>query len=152
MSRDWEGDDLDDNWALTMGRWERNMRVVLKSKRGQKFLIEMEEALLVLPEHKLVKGIVCDLRLEPVNEEGDLEYKSAVCAIGAFALYKGVEPEKLSTEYESAWDTIEIATQLGMSMTMAWMIGEQNDDWRSETDEERWQRIFNWVQYHKAAI
>jgi hypothetical protein len=75
MSRysDYDGYD-DDYWALNQGRWEHNMRVALKGKRGRKALAELREALMALPEHRLIEGAVCtvgglDKRLPPVTDE-----------------------------------------------------------------------------------
>lgn len=49
---------------LAMGRWERNARAVLKSKRGRKALAELREALMALPEHRLIEGAVCTVGAE----------------------------------------------------------------------------------------
>lgn len=59
MSRFTEGDYDDETWALDMGRWERNSRAALKSKRGRKALAEIREALLALPEKRLIEGALC---------------------------------------------------------------------------------------------
>jgi len=45
--------------VLARGRWERNARAALKSKRGRKALAEIREALLALPEKRLIEGALC---------------------------------------------------------------------------------------------
>jgi hypothetical protein len=74
MSRFVEGDDDYENMALDRGRWERNARATLKSKRGRKALAEIREALLALPEKRLIEGAMCtvggvDARLPAMTDE-----------------------------------------------------------------------------------
>jgi hypothetical protein len=61
MSRYIERDDYEDEPGQihAQGRWERNARATLKSKRGRKALAEMREALLALPEKRLINGALC---------------------------------------------------------------------------------------------
>lgn len=61
MSRFGDYDDYegDPEQILAMGRWQRNARATLKSKRGRKALRDIREALLALPEHRLIEGALC---------------------------------------------------------------------------------------------
>jgi hypothetical protein len=61
MSRYSEYDDYDGevDQILAQGRWERNARATLKSKRGRKVLADLREALMALPEHRLIEGALC---------------------------------------------------------------------------------------------
>jgi hypothetical protein len=61
MSRFSDYDDFEGlpEQILAQGRWERNARAVLKSRRGRNALAELREALLALPEPKLIEGAVC---------------------------------------------------------------------------------------------
>jgi len=61
MSRFSDYDDYDGEpeQILAQGRWERNARATLKSKRGRKALAEIREALLALPEKRLIEGALC---------------------------------------------------------------------------------------------
>jgi hypothetical protein len=61
MSRYREYDDYEGTAEeiLRQGRWERNARAALKSKRGRKALAELREALLALPEKRLIGGAMC---------------------------------------------------------------------------------------------
>jgi hypothetical protein len=61
MSRYSDYDDYEGEpeQVLAAGRWERNARVALKGKRGRKALAELREALMALPERRLIEGAVC---------------------------------------------------------------------------------------------
>jgi hypothetical protein len=59
MSRFREGDDDYEYMELDRGRWEHNARRSLKSARGRKALAEIREALLALPEKRLIEGALC---------------------------------------------------------------------------------------------
>jgi len=74
MSRYRECDDDSPEAVLAYGRWQRNARAALKGKRGRKALAEMREALLALPEKRLIAGALCtaadiDKVLPPVTDE-----------------------------------------------------------------------------------
>lgn len=142
MSRDWEGEDDSDYAALNYGRWERNMKVVFKSKKGKKFLQEMKEALEAMPVKKLIYGSLCEYRINE-NEEPEV----VACAIGVYAISKGMNYNHLLDDPEDAWSTVEIGQSFGMTQTLAWAIGYTNDSnyHYLETEEQRWQRVYNWV-------
>jgi len=61
MSRFSDYDDYEGEpgQILAMGRWQHNARVALKGKRGRQALRDLREALMALPEHKLIEGAVC---------------------------------------------------------------------------------------------
>lgn len=61
MSRFREYDCDDDLAVLAMGRWQHNARVALKGKRGRKALAELREALMALPEKRLIANAFCTL-------------------------------------------------------------------------------------------
>lgn len=88
MSRYTDNDGWDDDyWALNQGRWEHNMRVALKGKRGRKALAELREALMALPEHRLIEGAVCtvggvDKRLPPMAAEEAERHATALGEVG----------------------------------------------------------------------
>lgn len=75
------GNDGDGDYEpLDMGRWENNLRRAITGKRGQKVLRELREALLALPERRLVAG---DL----ATPEGE------VCTVGAYVAWKKAQDE-----------------------------------------------------------
>lgn len=79
MSRFTEGDDDYEYAVLDQGRWQRNARAALKSKRGRKALAEIREALLALPEKRLIEGALCTVGgLERVPEVTDAEIDARV--------------------------------------------------------------------------
>jgi hypothetical protein len=60
MSRFREGDyEGEPEEILAQGRWEHNARRALKGKRGRKALADLREALLALPEPRLIEGALC---------------------------------------------------------------------------------------------
>jgi hypothetical protein len=61
MSRfsDYDGDEYSPEEVLFQGRWYNNARRALKGKRGRKALAELREALLALPEPRLIGGALC---------------------------------------------------------------------------------------------
>jgi hypothetical protein len=66
--------DNDDEFAvLDYGRWQRNSRAALKSRRGRKALAEIRDALLALPEKRLIEGALCTVggvsRVADVTDE-----------------------------------------------------------------------------------
>lgn len=175
MSRFPEYEDLDEYWALNVGRWERNSRAVVRSKRGQKALRELKEALLAMPfkaliDHKLIEvPMVYD---EGVGELVPAPYYE-VCAIGQYALHKGKDPKWMMDQTHFVFDsteeydddrgemTIEMGESLGMRRTLAVVIADINDeayvrnnlrsnpfDYRSATPEDRWHYVMLWIDYN----
>lgn len=61
MSRfsDDDNDDYSPEAILARGRWYNNARRALKGKRGRKALAELREAILALPEPRLIGGALC---------------------------------------------------------------------------------------------
>jgi hypothetical protein len=52
-------DDDSPEAILAQGRWEHNARAALKGKRGRQALRELREALLALPEKRLIDSALC---------------------------------------------------------------------------------------------
>lgn len=153
MSRFPEG-DMDSEWAeLHQGRYEHNVKQALKGKRGQKILREMEEALLAMPEPKLIKNRFTTA-------------KGECCAIGALVAHRfaplwGVsfaeaaarlaleEDEDGFDEYEEADETMNQGLKAGLTQTLVWEIAYRNDDYGwNQTDEQRWEYMLGWVRRH----
>ena len=57
-------DDYDENFPNEWAFWERRMKLACTSKRGRKALAELREALLALPEKRLIEGAVCTVGAE----------------------------------------------------------------------------------------
>lgn len=81
MSRYCDYGDYEDGpeQILAMGRWEHNARVALKGKRGRKALRELRDALMALPEHRLIESAICtvdaDQRRAAITAEEDAEWQ-----------------------------------------------------------------------------
>lgn len=61
MSRFSDYDDYEGEpeQILAYGRWQHNAQTALKGKRGRRALRELREALMALPEHRLIEGAMC---------------------------------------------------------------------------------------------
>jgi hypothetical protein len=120
--------------------WQANCLRCIKGKKGQAALRELEQALLALPEKRLIA-------YELEDAEGE------VCAIGALAKYRNHTPKA-----DPEWEMEQVGVELGMPEMIAWKIVAMNDvelDWRWDkktgksvqiTPEERYERILAQVQ------
>lgn len=143
-------DGYDDVYGLlASGRWERNSRATVESKRGQKVLRELEAAMLALPKPRLARDLFCSVG----EDDGDVE----ACVLGAYAIWKG-EARHVPPEYNdtSDWrDEVETSADeqarwaenhLGLAFTLAWNLIERNDDILGHfTPEERYTRMLAWI-------
>ncbi|HET8627028.1 MAG TPA: hypothetical protein VFL91_06395 [Thermomicrobiales bacterium] len=137
----------DDEGGIPAALWEHNLRRALTSKRGLATLRDLEAALLALPEKKLIAG--------------DMAYPSgAVCAVGAYSLYKRLqrgedrEAALLSLcSREGPYETALEGQRYGMAYTLAWEIAERNDEiyGGAYTEEGRYQEMLAWVRRQLAA-
>lgn len=143
MSRNWEGEDDSDLAVLNQGRFERNLSVAFKSKKGKKYLEDFIASLEAMPVKELIHG---KLAQEYVNDWLEISYKA--CAIGAYALNKGYDPKLLIDEwddYYGSYETVDIGRNLGMTSVMSWAIGYTNDECHVSSDEERWKFMHWWA-------
>lgn len=109
--------------------WQANCRRSLLGKAGQKELTILREALLALPDKRLIHGAL-------VDEDGE------VCAVWAYAKRKGLDLGKFDPEDE----TDEVGIAAGMPSLVAWKVVEMNDlIFDSETPEERYRKMLAWV-------
>lgn len=170
MSR-YECDDYDEYWPNMQALWSANVDRALAGKRGKKALAELREALLALPEKRLIEGALCTVgrRPNPDELEGDrrwvaqeLEAKieeqgEGVCAIGAFLWHKkvkaGVDPQKAFDELpvlldseDGGYMTAEAGKRAGMTFTLASTLAYRNDEgYASKTPEERYEAFMKWL-------
>lgn len=131
------GDDYEYEYPNQDALWAANACRALTGKRGRKALAELREALLALPEKRLIEGALCTVGgldradapspPDPNSQWGswaraELEQKLAdegegVCAIGAFLWHKkvkaGADPraafEELPMLLEAEHDSWETA-------------------------------------------
>lgn len=161
------GDDYDDDGNPSKYLWASNYKRALTSKRGQKMLTELREALLALPKHELISGAMCTVNPTKRAQghsswygEGIAEHGEGVCAMGAYAWHKlvrqGVDsdeafaqiPTMLDSDGNALWETAEYAHQtFGVAITLAWDIAYRNDErFEDCTPAARWEAMLAWVE------
>lgn len=125
MSRSGYSDDCD-GWALI--RWRGAVESAMKGRRGQKFLIELAEAMDAMPVKELIA--------HELVEQGNF------CALGVVGQKRGIALESIDPE-----DSRTVAEQFGIANAMAQEIVFMNDEaaWYDETPQQRWSRMRHWV-------
>lgn len=145
--------DGGDEGGMPSALWWATIRRAQNSPRGQKFLAELEEALLALPAKRLISGAVI--------EDGE------VCAIGSLLLHranqgrlqlkegKGNPRRSVLTEdleetfryIDNEWDMYDLATRIEQARTLVWRIAYANDEQCSTraTPEERYEHVLQIV-------
>ena len=125
MSRSGYSDDCD-GWALI--RWRGAVESAIKGKRGQKFLIELAEAMDAMPVKELIAY--------------ELVEQGKFCTLGVIGKKRGIAIELIDPE-----DSRTVAEQFGIANAMAQEIVFMNDEaaWYDETPSQRWERMRKWV-------
>lgn len=148
MSR-FQGDSYEEEYPNQALMWQWNLEQHLKGAKGQAVLRELREALLELPERRLIRGRLAD-------EDG------CVCVVGALAVHRGFDIQLLAEkikpdprwgdidEYDSELATQALGHELGLKDVMAMALAAHNDDaWSApinETLEQRFERVLAWVE------
>ena len=125
MSRSGYVDDCE-QWDLIC--WRGAVAKVIRSRRGQAFLLEMWRAMQSLPEKKLIAK--------------ELEQDGAVCAIGSVGKARGVDMSGIDPEdYEA------IAAAFDIQPKLAQEIMYMNDEmwWRADP-EARFTNMKKWIE------
>jgi hypothetical protein len=136
---------------LAQGRWEHNLAVCATSKRGRAALRRVEAALAALPRPALITGRIA-------TPEGD------VCALGALVAAeraaaegktiteaaKSVAQDLAYIDDDDVWEwsnqTLGFARALGLTETLACLLGDLNDNTYSELSPEgRYAAVLAWV-------
>ncbi len=130
-----EEEDYPGEFDLYQGNCMRS----IKGKKGQAALRELEQALLAMPDKRLIAN-------ELETADGD------VCAIGALVKHRGVTPKSDPEDME------EVGMELGMPRLVAWKVVALNDvdidsyydpkegHCVSYTPEERYEHVLAQVQ------
>lgn len=164
------GDDGDDEGAITWQMWERNARLALKGKRGRQALRDLRDALLALPEKRLISRALCTVGATQKAQETDSQWErddlmehvlsqggEGVCAVGAYIWWKkvkaGADPQAafaelplLADDETTAWDTADAGRKAGLTFTLAWTLGDKNDErFGSMNPEERYEAFLAWI-------
>jgi hypothetical protein len=132
-------------WALQ----ERALENAIAGKRGQKFLREMERALLAMPVKRLVASTFCE--------------KGEVCAVGAVAVQrlvdKGVAREQAMKDLEAEYlkwveNDDDYQTEayaftkdyVTAADILAWNLVYRNDERCYEKPEDRYAKMLKYIQ------
>jgi hypothetical protein len=147
MSR-FGSDDFYEEFPNQSLLWWHNAETHLAGAKGQKVLRELRDAMLAMPERKLIRGRLAD-------EQGH------VCAVGALAVARGESVDELAARitfdkwgdvdsYDAEDITIAIGRQIGLKEVMSTLLAQVNDDaWGApidETDEQRFERVLAWIE------
>jgi hypothetical protein len=99
----------DEDFPGQFNLWQANCQRSINGKAGQKALRELEQALVALPDKRLIAG-------ELQTADGE------VCAIGALLKYRGIEKTEADPE-----EMEEVGIELGLPPLVAWKVVCQND-------------------------
>ena len=125
MSRSGYSDDIDYN---ELNLYRGNVERAMAGKRWQAFFRELLREMDAMSEKKLAAGLF---------EEG-----GEVCAIAVVGRARGIDMSKWSVD-DGAYG---IGRAFGIADMMAAEIMFMNDEtYGDETDEQRWQRMRDWV-------
>ena len=142
--------DGDEEYPGQWWLWEQAFFRAVNGRRGQRVLRDMEQALLELPEKRLIDGRLSD--------------GAGVCAVGAYVVHRRVAEGERRDEvlahlsrlaggdddwfdgWEAEESTILEGQRAGMQLTLACSIASLNDDHYNVTPEERYERVLGWVQ------
>ena len=159
MSRAGYGDDMED--PLDLGRWRGQVASATRGKRGQRLLRDLLAALDAMPEKRLVTDVlevstIADAKhaeqwAKITNNpparyftvvKRPAEYRDGdVCALGALGKVRGLDMSNLDPE-----EPDNVAAAFDIASPLAREIVYVNDEWyASETPEQRWHRMRNWV-------
>jgi len=160
MSRIEEGDCDDGTESFLRGcAFEGNKHRAIHGRKGQKILRELEEALLAMPEKRLINGKFATTTIV-VGPSSLPIVDSDVCALGCLAVHRemktgktraqavmAVQSEVTSDEDDGGWEAItQAAGYLDLVTPLAYAIVERNDEYGGSTPEETYQRFLRWVQ------
>jgi hypothetical protein len=107
------------------------VRSAMRGTRGQKFLRDLLDALLKLPDKKLITD--------------NLEKNGAVCALGAVGKERGIDMTNLDPE-----DAHTVAAKFNIAEALAREVVYENDEGGpcAETPEQRFSRMLRWANYN----
>lgn len=125
--------DTDDNWALI--RWRGAVASAIRGQRGDAFLHEMLAALDSLPVKEL--------------ESSALIYEGRACALGAVAISRKIDAEKLEpfNDFNCGPVAADMAELFGIPRALAAEIMFENDEgtFGTETPANRFTRMRKWI-------
>lgn len=137
MSRAGYSDDCD-YWAVI--KWRGQVASAIRGKRGQAFIMELLDALEVMPERRLIANTLS----RPTPVYGPPEGPVGVCAVGSVGVRRGLDMSDLDPDdYDRVADTFGIAHQLVREIEYE---NDESGDWYGKrTPEQRWQHMHDWA-------
>jgi hypothetical protein len=174
MSRYYDDGDYDESFPNQGELWAANAHRALKGKRGRKVLAELREALLALPEKRLIASAMCTVapdkrRSEIANDAygyGRQEFDDVVseqgegvCAVGAFLWWRKVKagadpaaafddlPMIFGDEDDGITQTANTAKrEANVVFSLAWELAYRNDEtYSAKTPEQRHEAFLSWI-------
>ena len=172
MSRYGDDADYDNSFPNENALWHANAERALKGKRGRRALRDLREALMALPEHRLIEGALCTVNPEKrlawlaegtwarrgLAEHFEEGGAPGVCAVGALLWHRkvkaGMDPaeafDSLPTLPDSDYgldDTARLAVKdAGLVFSLAWNLAYRNDEtYEAVTPEERYAAFLEWI-------
>jgi len=162
------GDDYDDygeDFPNQSALWWANAERALRGKRGRKALADLREALVALPEKRLISNALSTVgKPEPEHRHAATEHREllaeqgeGMCAVGAYAWYQrvkaGADPQEameslpLNADYDSdPWVTQLVGEKAGLAGVLAWQLMVRNDDtYEHLTPEQRYDAYLAWI-------
>lgn len=109
-------------------RYRGALASAMRGRRGQRFLLEIRQALEAMPDHRLGTGAL-------VSAEGE------VCPIGALGMIRGIDMSRIDPDDPGA-----VAAAFDVSSKVVAELTYYNDDvWGDVSPEERWRLMCWWV-------
>lgn len=160
-----DSDGCDDTYDfLRMCGWQANVRRCLGGRAGQKFLWELYLALEALPEHALITGSLVDIEGSYCSLGAVARFRGLEIPVELRETADG-EPDDDSDFYEAVTPLLDIKELLAREIMYQndeedrshstgimerHSYGPRGDFWysevrRTDTPEERWQRMRRWV-------
>lgn len=124
MSRSGYSDDCENLWL-----WRGAVTRSINGERGQRFLKELAVCMDAMPKKELITG-------ELITQKGEC------CTIGVYCKSKNIPIDEVDL-----CDPQSVGNAVGIAQAMAAEIEYFNDEMgdHSETPEERWVRMREWV-------
>lgn len=133
MSRFYEYDEYD---PLAFGRWKGRLQSHINGPAGQAMLGELRDALLALPQKRLIRDAL-------VDADGEC------CVVGALALKRKREGRDVDYPIGECTDgdTTDVGESCGMTYVLAYSIAYINDEAPGHP-EHRFEQVMKWINNH----
>lgn len=171
MSRTDDGGEGYENFPNEWAFWEHRLYQVLGGKPGRKQLAKLREALLALPEKRLISRALSTAgKAEAHANDRYSDYKDliaeqgvGVCAVGAFVWHRkvenGADPTQAMIDLPLVPDidgesylTPNIGESAGLGRTLSWDLMQRNDSTYSNlSPEARYTAFLDWIDRQLAA-